>query len=72
MAHVTETCDDGKPHRIAHVQTMAAPVADAAATTPAHAALRDKGLLPAVRLVGTGCLDAELLVTTQRDFAVDL
>ena len=71
-AHLTETCDDGGPHLITHVQTVAAPVADAEATTPAHAALRAKGLLPAVHLVDTGHLDAELLVTTRRDFGVDL
>ena len=51
---------------------MAAPVADDEATTPAHTALRDKGLLPAVHLVDTGYLDAELLVTTRRDFGIDL
>lgn len=39
---------------------MAAPVADAEATTPAHTALRAKGLLPAMHLVDTGYLDAGL------------
>ncbi len=71
-AHLTETCDEGKPHLITHVQTMGAPVADAEATTPAHTALRDKGLLPATHLVDTGYLDAGLLVTTRRDFGIDL
>jgi len=71
-AHLTETCDEGKPHLITHVQTMAAPVADAEATTLAHTALRDKGLLPATHLVDMGYLDAELLVTTRRDFGIDL
>jgi len=71
-AHLTETCDEGKPHLITHVQTMAAPVADAEATTPAHTALRDKGLLPAMHLVDTGYLDAGFLVATRRDFGIDL
>ena len=71
-AHLTETCDEGKPHLITHVQTMAAPVADAEATTPAHTALQDKGLLPAMHLVDTGYLDAELLLATRRDFGIDL
>ena len=70
--HLTETCDEGRPHLITHVQTMAAPVADGEATTPAHTALRDKGLLPATHLVDTGYLDAELLVATRRDFGIDL
>ena len=47
-------------------------MADGEATTPAHTALRDKGLLPAIHLVDTGYLDAELLVTTRRDFGIDL
>ncbi len=71
-AHLTETCDEGKPHLITHVQTMAAPIADAEATTPAHTALRAKGLLPATHLVDTGYLDAGLLVATRRDFGIDL
>jgi transposase len=71
-AHLTETCDEGRPHLITHVQTTAAPVADGEATTPAHTALRDKGLLPAMHLVDTGYLDAELLVTTRREFGIDL
>ena len=71
-AHLTETCDAGRPHLITHVQTMAAPVADGEATAPAHTALRAKGLLPAMHLVDTGYLDAELLVATRRDFGIDL
>jgi len=42
-------------------------------TTPTvHQALRKKGLLPTIHLVDTGYLDAELLVTSQREFGVDL
>ena len=72
IVHLTETCDEGRSHLITHAQTMAAPVADGEATTPAHTALRDKGLLPATHLVDTGYLDAELLVATRRDFEIDL
>lgn len=70
--HLTETCDADRPRIITHVQTCAAPLADGAATTPAHKALEDKGLLPAQHLVDTGCIDAGLLVETRRRFAVDL
>ena len=38
-AHLAETCDKGKPHLTPHAQTMAGPVADGEATTPAHTAL---------------------------------
>lgn len=70
--HLTETCDDDRPRVVTHVQTTVAPVADGAATTPAHEALERKGLLPAEHLVDTGHLDAGLLVETRRRFATDL
>src|SRR5262245_38112327 len=37
-----------------------------------HHALERKGVLPATHIVDTGYLDAELLVTSQRDYGVDL
>src|SRR5439155_6028414 len=55
-----------------HVETAPAPVADGALTGAIHAALEGKHLLPAQHLVDTGYLDAELLVTSQRDYGVDL
>ncbi len=70
--HLTETCDEAKPHLIIHVETRSAPVADAEVTEPVHRALQNKGLLPQQHLVDTGYLDAPLLVSTQRDFGVDL
>ena len=71
-AHLTETCDDGLPRIVTCVQTTAGPTADGDVTTPAHRALRGKGLLPAQHIVDTGYLDAGLLVETRRDFGVDL
>ena len=52
--HVTEACDDGAPRLITHVETTTAPVVDAAALPPIHAALRERDLLPAVQLVDSG------------------
>lgn len=71
-AHLTETCDDGLPRIITHVQTETAPTADGDVTTPAHVALAAKCLLPAEHLVDTGYLDAALLIEATRDFGVDL
>jgi transposase len=70
--HVTETCDDQAPHLITHVETTAGPVADGEATPRIHQALERKSLLPHVHIVDTGYLDAELLVTSQRDYGVEL
>ncbi len=69
---LTETCEDDAPNLITHVETASAPTADGAATPRVHADLRRKDLLPAVHLVDTGFLDAELIATSKREFGVDL
>jgi transposase len=70
--HVTETCEDDAPHIITHVETTAGPVSDGAATPHIHQALARQGLWPTTPIVDTGYLDAELLVTSQREYSVDL
>jgi transposase len=70
--HVTETYEDDVPHIITHVETTAGPVSDGAATPHIHQALVRQGLLPTTHIVDTGDLDAELLVTSQREYNVDL
>jgi len=70
--HLTETCDDGRPHLITHVATTSAPVADNAVTPKIHRTLKDKKLLPRIHLVDTGFLDAALLAVTQHDYKVEL
>ena len=69
--HVTETCEDDAPHIITHVETTAGPVSDGAATPHIHQGLARQGLLPAIHIVDTGYLDAELLVTSQREHGVE-
>ena len=69
--HVTETCEDDAPHIMTHVETTAGPVSDGAATPHIHQALERQGLLPTTPIVDTGYLDAELLVTSQREYRVD-
>jgi transposase len=70
--HLTETCEDDAPNLITHVETTPAPMADGEVTPRVHRALQQRDLLPRVHLVDTGFLDAELLVTTKRDYGVDL
>src|SRR5687767_10950446 len=48
------------------------PIADGAVTTAIHEALRAKQLLPQRHIVDTGYLDAELLLTSQRAYGVEL
>jgi transposase len=70
--HLTETCTPEEPHLITHVETTTAPVADGAMTPTIHAGLQERRLLPSEHLVDTGYVDAELRVSSQRDFQVDL
>jgi len=53
------------------VETTAGPVSDGAATPHIHHALACPGLLPTTPSVDTGDLDAELLVTSPREYRVD-
>jgi transposase len=71
-AHFTETCELTAPHLITHVATTPAPVPDAAMTPTIHEALLDRALVPRQHLVDTGYLDAELMVTSRRDYRIDL
>ena len=70
--HITEACDDDRPHLITHVTTTSGPVADGAVTPTIHAALQERQILPSTHIVDTGFLDAELMVDTLDDYGVDL
>jgi transposase len=69
---VTETCEDDAPNLITHVATTPAPTADGAVTPRVHEDLQRHALLPAIHLVDTGFLDAELLVESRRRYGVEL
>lgn len=70
--HVTESCDDERPHLITHIETTTGPVPDGNNTDSIHQALQQRELLPKTHLVDTGFLDAELLVRSQEQYGVDL
>jgi transposase len=70
--HLTETCDADAPRLITQVETTLATTADGQMTALIHAALQAKDLLPADPLVDTAYLDAELLVTSQANYGVNL
>ena len=63
--HLTETCDEGGPHLITHVETTPAPVVDRDALADIHAALEAKGLLPDTHLVDAGYVAADQLVASR-------
>ena len=70
--HLTESCDDERPHLITHVETTPAPVVDRDALQPIHGSLAAKGLLPGKHLVDAGYVDADQLVASTRDHGVEL
>ena len=64
--HLTETCDEGGPHLITHVETTPAPVVDRDALEDIHAALEAKGLLPETHLADAGYVAADQLVASRK------
>jgi transposase len=70
--HLTETCEPDAPQLVTHVETTPATTHDARVVEAIHADLARKELLPREHLVDTGYADAELLVSSQRQYGVDL
>lgn len=68
--HFTETCDDENVHLITHVETTESVKQDVDMGGTIHTALAEKGLLPGEHLMDAGYIDAELLVSAQRDMGV--
>jgi transposase len=70
--HVTETCDEGVPHLITHVETTTAIEQDVDMAGTIHAALEAKALLPGEHLMDAGFIDAQVLVEAKRDLGVEV
>lgn len=59
-------------HLIVNVETTQAHVADADVAVPTHEALERKKLLPAEHLLDAGYVDADLLVSSQREYGIEV
>src|SRR5215207_8500363 len=70
--HLTEACDDGRPHLITHVETTLAPVVDRDALKRVHDGLAAMDLLPGTHLVDAAYVDADQLIASARDHGVAL
>jgi transposase len=76
--HLTETCGADSPatpempHLIVQVQTTVAHVQDVEVTATIQQELAQADLLPQEQIVDTGYVDAELLVSSQRDYGIKL
>jgi transposase len=69
---LSETSGKDEVHLITQVTTTLATESDMAALENVHRSLQQKDLLPAEHLVDAGYVDAESLVSSQRDFGVTL
>jgi transposase len=70
--HLTETCDDERPHLLTQVATTVAPATDLGHLAAIQAELARIGLLPAEQLVDAGYVCGSTLVASQRDHQIDL
>jgi transposase len=70
--HLTETCDDDRPHLITNVHTVNATEPDDNAVEPVHDDLLERDLLPDEHLVDMGYTSAALLFDSQEDYGVTL
>lgn len=70
--HLTETCDDGRPHLITQVATTVATDADIEQLAPIQANLAQKGLLPGHHLVDGGYMRGRNLVSSRARHGIDL
>jgi transposase len=70
--HLSETCDDNLPHLITHVGTTVATDADIEALGPIHQALAERDRLPSEHLVDAAYGSAQVLVTSQTDYDIDV
>ncbi len=70
--HVTETCEEDSPHLVTEVTTTVAPMSDGDATPSIQAALSAKDLLPGAQIVDTGYAEADHILSSRKDYGVDL
>lgn len=71
-AHLTETCDEERPHLIVNVETTPATTADIKVLNQIHTHLEKKNLLPREHLVDTGYVDGIHLHSSQSKYGIEL
>ena len=70
--HVTETCDDDEIHLLTHGETTLAGVTVSSLSAPIHEALAQRTLLPGEHFLDSGYVDADLLVTSQKELGIEV
>lgn len=64
--HFSESCDEGLPHIITHVETTPATEPDCQTLPTIHHALAEKELLPAEHIVDSGYIDIENVLDSRQ------
>ena len=72
MVHLTETCDDERPHLITHVDTTPATTHEARRTEAIHQELVGKDLVPSEHLADAAYVDAGILLSSKEDHNIQL
>ena len=70
--HLTETCDDDKPHLIVHTETTAATTPDCGMAEPIHRALAQQDCLPRRHVVDGGYVNADAIVASRSQHDIEL
>ena len=70
--HLTETCDEEKPHLVVNVATTPATTPDDNMIIEVHESLKQRNILPHEQLVDKGYTDAHVLVESERDYGVTI
>jgi transposase len=71
-AHLTETCDEDRPHLIVNVETTPATTPDDNMIKVVHESEKQRDLLPGEHLVDKGYTDSEVLIASQREYGVTI
>ena len=70
--HLTESCDEGAPRLITHVETSRAGNGDVDVTPVIHQALKEKEVLPKEHLTETNYAEAKQFVQSRQQYGMDL
>jgi transposase len=71
-AHLTETCDEDRPHLIVNVETTPATTPDDNMAAVVHESEKGRDLLPGEHLVDKGYTDSEVLVASLSEYGVTI
>lgn len=71
-AHMTETCDEDRPHLITHVETTPATTQDEQVTDTIHQALEQKSMLPGEHLLDRGYVNTPVLIDREKNHGVEV